>query len=278
MYYLTAPGGRFKAGFVETGSSTLILLDGIDDKVTNKQEMLGTSDEDAHWHLSRLVVAARKCGYEPKAWAASTVTLPAPDTCFYKPFPIDLRGVYVEVKSITSEQFAAGLERVKQFVDVLRKEQFAVELKVEAGMGFALTHQDERINIRIASEVQWGSFSAKAKELFEEKGAIDCSTLLPSGVGMWRFDTQEGVLDCCARGFLTEIAAAGAQYKVYSDETWDFDPKRPFDRKAVDGLAWPSKWPELLKALSSSDADLLGNGIVMNVSAPVEVSTLSLFF
>lgn len=272
MFYMTNPAGRFFLGSIQVDGHALQILEGSVVKgITGKKEMLCNSDEEAWGKLCELVVSARCNGFLDRP-AGECTFADTSATYFTSDFPMQLRGIYVAVSSCTPEQFAKGLDRVQAVLESLQGTKEVVRLKSN-GLVLELTAKDASFRVSIADEPTWGSMPAKAKEMFEERGAIDSVMLLPSGKGLWRFGTQEGVLDVYVRAFLAALWTAGAKFGIRSDATFNYDPKKPFERATCSAMDWYHSDPQILTNLERDD---LTGGATMKVVA-IQTSGLSLF-
>ncbi|MBN0676112.1 hypothetical protein JTM11_34275, partial [Pseudomonas aeruginosa] len=175
-------------------------------------------------------------------------------------------------ESCTAEQFNEGLAHLENVVRVLIDAGHPLAFRM-VGNEFEVALNGASIRKGIASVRDWETMSPKGREIFEERGFIDSTNLLPSGKGLWRFRTQESVLDVCARAFLAELNKAGAEFSVTSDSDYTLDFQRPFQRQSVQEMDWYKTFPGLLKVLE--DASLLG-GSRTKVSVPTNIG-MSLF-
>lgn len=272
MYYLTNHAGRFIAARADLNTFLITFWEGSTARgVSGKQELACESALEAWEQLCAHVAEARSNGYSPEPIAHSPVDLDAAEAIIDQ-FALRSRGVYVQVESCTAEQFEKGLAHLENVVRALLDAGHNLAFRM-TGQRFELASNSSSICIGIASEREWETISQKARDIFEERSFIDSTQLLPSGKGLWRFLTQESILDVCVRAFLGELKVAGAVFSMTSDADYSFDPLRPFQRQAIQEMDWYRNSPAVIKVLE--DAGLVG-GIKRKLVVPTDVG-MSLF-
>lgn len=272
MFYLTNDSGRFIAVRGDVNTFLVTVWEGsVMRGVSGKKELLCGTAEEAWEHVCAQVADARSNGYSSQPIDHSPVELDAAQSIVAE-FDLLSRGIYVRVKSCTAEQFNEGLAHLENVVRVLIDAGHPLAFRM-VGNEFEVALNGASIRKGIASVRDWETMSPKGREIFEERGFIDSTILLPSGKGLWRFRTQESVLDVCARAFLAELNKAGAEFSVTSDSDYTLDFQRPFQRQSVQEMDWYKTFPGLLKVLE--DASLLG-GSGTKVSVPTNIG-MSLF-
>ncbi|HHH9441247.1 TPA: hypothetical protein ACP32N_003184 [Pseudomonas aeruginosa] len=255
MFYLTNESGRFIAVQADVQSFLMTVWEGsVSRGVSGKKELQCVAAEEAWEHVCAQVTEARSNGYSIKPVELSPVRLDLANSIVME-FSLKHRGVYARISSCSSEQFSSGLAHLEDVVRVLIDNGYPLAFRL-VGNAFEVAYNGTSIRAGIASQREWETISPKAREIFEERGFIDSSQLLPSGNGLWRLKTQESVLDVCARAFLAELRRAGAVFEVESDAAYTLDLMRPFQRLAIQEMDWYRKSPTVLKVLE--DADLLG--------------------
>ncbi|HBO6302910.1 TPA: hypothetical protein L4741_002458 [Pseudomonas aeruginosa] len=272
MYYLTNEAGRFKAVQADVNSFLMTVWEGnVGHGVSGKKELQCSSAEEAWGHVCAQVTEARSNGYSPQPIETSQLKLNLANAVVME-FALKHRGIYTRVNSCTTSQFNSGLAQLEEVVRVLIDAGFPLGFRM-AGNAVEVAFNGTAIRIGIASEREWATMSPKAREIFEERGFIDSSILLPSGKGLWRLKTEESVLDVCVRAFLAELKKAGAEFEVESDAAYTLDPLRPFQRQHIEEMDWYRGAPQVLKVLEN--ADLLGP-VKMKVETVIDLG-MSLF-
>lgn len=267
MFYLVngSSAATFQLGFIEKDDVAVTLLEGNSVKgVLHKKELLCTTQEEAWLKLCEEVARYQSSGY----WCAP---LPAianfvpPFDPYRGEFPVELTGVHVTFEELSTQQFEAGLDRLKAAKEALEAERTGITVTA-TDASIEIVSGGVRTRLSKLSSEAWEAMPNRARELFEDRKVIDSQTLLPTGEGTWWFPTQSGVLDIFLRAFLGGVADAGGRFTCKGEESWSFSPKKPFEISAVRQMPWFSKMPNLYQAIVK--AGLLGSASTPIAAAP----------
>lgn len=251
MFYVVNPKGSFLAGYLQSGERESIMFEGQliqgEPKITRRLESADRTSHEAWEYLCLMVTEARADGYRDMPIDTSKLQVPA--DLYQEEFPLALRGVYARVKAMTSDQFSAGVARLKAVHEVTSAgvEVVGDDKYVELRLG-AVT-----ITFGFVPDRLWENMTMKARELCEARGMLGDNLLLPDGRGLFHLQTRESALDLYVRAFLQGAMKAGAVIELSSDHAWSFSVATPFNAAEVENLQWYQETPGLLSSILKLD-------------------------
>lgn len=254
MFYLTHSTGNYFVGYVVDGEA--VVHRASRDRYIQKEVIVMESDEAAYERLCALVHQVKLAGFREEQAADAPIAIPQ---CFRASLPTASRGIYATVKSCTADQFQAGLARLEAACNAIEA-TFPLTLK-RSETGFELQEGSKHtsVAIKLLSLTEWETYPARLRELSDDRGYLDQSTILPSGRGVLGFTTASYLTEIALRAFFAGAIKSGAQIAVKGDLGWKLDPSKPFHKADVEDSYWYYLHPEVYRLLT--DAGLMAVAI-----------------
>lgn len=246
MFYLVNRKGSFLSGYVPAGGREYIMYEGMlsqgEPKILKRYENCVGSLDEAWVKLCEGVSEARADGFLDMPIETSNLQLPA--DAYKAEFPLVHRCVYARVRTMTEEQFDAGLARLQTVHNAILRAGVTVSIATD-GRSVELRLGQAELRFGFIPARLWDSMTGKARDLLQDRGIPGDNYLLPDGRGVFRLNTQETALDLYVRAFMQAAIEAGAGIDLTADGAWNFQASNPFLLEDVKTLEWYRTDPQL---------------------------------